>query len=71
MPAVIVVDAFLGLMHTCIKLGVAFWDYLGDRIGVAAQGASARTCSRPHPLPADTQPDPNRPGFCPRLPSTN
>ena len=24
-------------MHTCIKLGVAFWDYLGDRIGVAAQ----------------------------------
>ena len=30
-------DAFLGLMHTCTKLGVAFWDYLGDRIGVAAQ----------------------------------
>ena len=27
-------DAFLGLMHTCNKLGIAFWDYLGDRIGV-------------------------------------
>ena len=30
-------DAFLGLMHTCAKLGIAFWDYLGNRIGVAAQ----------------------------------
>ena len=29
-------DAFLGLMHTCAKLGVSFWEYLGDRIGVAA-----------------------------------
>ena len=28
-------DAFLGLMHTCDKLGVAFWDYLADRLGVA------------------------------------
>jgi Transposase IS66 family len=28
-------DAFLGLMHTCAKLGVAFWDYLGDRLGIA------------------------------------
>ena len=27
-------DAFLGLMHTCNKLGIAFWDYLGDRISV-------------------------------------
>ena len=27
-------DAFLGLMHTCTKLGIAFWDYLGDRLGV-------------------------------------
>ena len=25
-------DAFLGLMHTCSKLGIAFWDYLGDRL---------------------------------------
>ena len=30
-------DAFLGLMQTCTKLGIAFWDYLGDRIGVAGQ----------------------------------
>jgi hypothetical protein len=28
-------DAFLGLMHTCAKLGIAFWDYLGNRLGVA------------------------------------
>ena len=27
-------DAFLGLMKTCDKLGVSFWDYLGDRIKV-------------------------------------
>ena len=30
-------DAFLGLMHTCAKLGIAFWDYLGDRIGIMGQ----------------------------------
>ena len=28
-------DAFLGLMHTCAKLGIGFWDYLGNRLGVA------------------------------------
>ncbi len=28
-------DVFLGLAKTCRKLGVAFWDYLGARIGVA------------------------------------
>ena len=27
-------DAFLGLMHTCAKLGISFWDYLGHRIGL-------------------------------------
>jgi hypothetical protein len=27
-------DAFLGLVKTCRKLGVTFWAYLGDRIGV-------------------------------------
>ncbi|MEO5375336.1 MAG: hypothetical protein H7840_13850, partial [Alphaproteobacteria bacterium] len=27
-------DAFLGLMKTCGKLGVSFWDYLGSRLGV-------------------------------------
>jgi len=26
-------DAFLGLAKTCRKLGVAFWDYLGARLG--------------------------------------
>ena len=25
-------DSFLGLMKTCFKLDVSFWDYLGDRI---------------------------------------
>jgi hypothetical protein len=30
-------DAFLGLMHTCTKLGIAFWDFLGDRIGIPGQ----------------------------------
>lgn len=30
-------DAFLGLMHTCARLGIAFWDYLGDRLGAAGQ----------------------------------
>jgi hypothetical protein len=27
-------DAFLGLLLTCGKLGVSFWDYLGYRLGV-------------------------------------
>ncbi len=25
-------DAFLGLMKTCTKLGIRFWDYLGCRL---------------------------------------
>jgi hypothetical protein len=28
-------DAFLGLLKTCAKLGVSFWSYLGDRLGIA------------------------------------
>jgi hypothetical protein len=28
-------DAFLGLMKTCDKLGVFFWDYLGSRLDIA------------------------------------
>ncbi|MGH7117505.1 MAG: IS66 family transposase [Acetobacteraceae bacterium] len=32
-------DAFLGLAKTCAKLGIAFWDYLGSRIGIADQPA--------------------------------
>lgn len=27
-------DAFLGLVKTCAKLGVTFWDYIGTRLGV-------------------------------------
>ena len=27
-------DAFLGLMKTCHKLNISFWDYLGDRLKV-------------------------------------
>ena len=27
-------DAFLGLMKTCAKQAIAFWDYLGSRLGV-------------------------------------
>jgi hypothetical protein len=32
-------DAFLGLAKTCAKLGIAFWDYLGSRFGIAGQPA--------------------------------
>lgn len=28
-------DGFLGLMKTCAKLGIAFWDFLGHRLGVS------------------------------------
>jgi hypothetical protein len=27
-------DAFLGLAKTCAKLGLSFWDYLGNRLGL-------------------------------------
>ena len=30
-------DAFLGLAKTCTKQGIAFWDYLGSRLGVHPQ----------------------------------
>ena len=30
-------DAFLGLAKTCAKLGITFWDYLGDRLAVPDQ----------------------------------
>jgi hypothetical protein len=30
-------DTFLGLAKTCAKHGVAFWDYLGSRLGVPSQ----------------------------------
>jgi Transposase IS66 family len=31
-------DAFLGLAKTCAKHGVAFWDYLGNRLSVPGRG---------------------------------
>jgi hypothetical protein len=30
-------DAFLGLLRTAAKLGIAFWDYLGDRLRIPAR----------------------------------
>ncbi len=35
-------DSFLGLMKTCAKQAVSFWDYLGDRLGVPGAPAVAR-----------------------------
>jgi hypothetical protein len=35
-------DGFLGLMKTCRKLGLSFWDYLGARLGVADAPAVPR-----------------------------
>jgi Transposase IS66 family len=32
-------DAFLGLAKTCAKLGIAFWDYLADRLEIPNQPA--------------------------------
>ncbi len=32
-------DAFLGLLLTCAKLGISFWDYLGHRLGVPGANA--------------------------------
>jgi transposase IS66 family protein len=32
-------DAFLGLAKTCAKLGLSFWDYLGNRLGIPGQRA--------------------------------
>ena len=29
-------DTMLGLMKTCMKLGLSFWHYLGDRLGLSA-----------------------------------
>jgi hypothetical protein len=35
-------DAFLGLAKTCAKLGLSFWDYLGDRLNIPNQSAIPR-----------------------------
>ena len=54
-------DAFLGLLLTCAKLGVSFWDYLGHRLGVP--GADAPYL--PDLVRLRSPPTPERPGFCP------
>jgi len=35
-------DAFLGLMKTCAKHAISFWDYLGNRLGVPGAPAIPR-----------------------------
>ena len=32
-------DVMLGLMKTCMKLGVSFFAYLGDRLGLNTTGS--------------------------------
>jgi hypothetical protein len=32
-------DAFLSLTKTCMKLGISFWDYLGDRLYILPRGS--------------------------------
>ena len=41
-------DAFLGLMKTCDKLGVSFWDYLGSRLDIPGADLTPKTWSRPN-----------------------
>jgi Transposase IS66 family len=46
-------DAFLGLMKTCAKQAVRFWDYLGDRLGVPGAPAIPRLAALVRqPVPA-------------------
>jgi hypothetical protein len=33
-------DSMLGLMKTCQKLGLSFWHYLGDRLGIGTSHPS-------------------------------
>ena len=54
-------DAFLGLLLTCAKLGVSFWDFLGHRLGVAE--ADAPYLPDLIRLRSAT---PERPDFCPK-----
>ena len=55
-------DAFLGLAKTCAKLGLSFWDYLGDRLG-HPRPARHSIPARPGPNVAASPPDRHR--FCP------
>ncbi|MDI5930138.1 hypothetical protein QBK93_36745 [Rhizobium leguminosarum] len=38
-------DSVLGLMKTCQKLGLSFWHYLGDRLGINEDHAVAPLAS--------------------------
>src|SRR4051794_18694777 len=53
-------DAFLGLLLTCAKLGMSFWDYLGHRLGVP--GTDPLTCPT---WSGCAQRPPDCPDFCP------
>ena len=53
-------DAFLGLKKTCAKLKIAFWDYLGAKLGAVNQPgvlASPKSSN-------SAAPRPDRPRFC-------
>jgi hypothetical protein len=56
-------DAFLGLLRTTAKLGIAFWDCLGNRLRIPGQ-AMARICPTSSAVAASPL-DPCCPGFCP------
>jgi hypothetical protein len=49
-------------MHTCSKLGIAFFDYLGDRLGIQAQPglACAHSLARAEADPRLTGPESRR-----------
>ncbi|MGH6806488.1 MAG: hypothetical protein ACREEJ_06495, partial [Ensifer adhaerens] len=45
-------DTMLGLMKTCRKLGLSFWQYLGDRVGLEGKAIPRwQHLSRPKPRP--------------------
>ena len=58
-------DAFLGLMRTAAKLGIAFWDYLGDHFSIS--GSPERSLSARHCPPPGTASLTVLPGVLPRL----
>ena len=45
-------DAFLGLIVTCAKQAIRFWDYLGDRLGVPGAASVPKLPDLIHPAEA-------------------
>ena len=45
-------DIMLGLMKTCRKLGVSFFTYLGDRLGLNTPGSQVPPLARLVATPA-------------------